>query len=399
MTTSFVGREHELAVLDAGIESARSGVPQIFLVEGRAGMGKTALLSAWIERINGAGAVCMVSADEFEVDLPFGVIAQLVASPSRPWGDPFAAGADLLQFLGEEASGGPVVLVIDDAHLVDDSSLRAVTFALRRLRADPVVAVLSVRADEVGRLADGVRRLVEDRAERVSLAGLTEAEVGDLAESMGCGPLSRTAATRLRAHTAGSPLHLRGLMNELPAEALQAARGPLPAPRSFALLVLTSLAATSLSAQQVARAVAVLGDRTTLSRIAAVAELADPGPALEELQAARILHLDSGPGGWLVKWEHPLVRAAVYDDLGPATRSRLHRRAAEQVGGDPALAHQVAASTGPTRTWPTGWTPARHCRGWPATCRPLPTCCSTPRGSATPARLRTGGCWTRSNCC
>jgi DNA-binding CsgD family transcriptional regulator len=346
MTTSFVGREHELAELEAGLESARSGVPQILLLEGRPGIGKTALLSAWIERITDA-RVCMVSANEFEVDLPFGVLTQLIASPSPTWRDPFAAGVDLLHFLGEQTTERPIALVIDDAHLADDSSLRAVTFALRRLRRDPVVAVLSVRTDQVGHLADGLRRLVEDRADQLSLAGLTETEVNDLAVSMGCGPLSRAAATRLRVHTAGSPLHLRALMTELPTEELQFTSGPLPAPRSFAMLVLSSLAVTSQSAQQVARAVSVLGDRSTLVEIAAVAELADAGPALEELHKARILRLYSGRDGWRVEWEHPLVGAAVYDDLGPTTRARLHRRAAEHLGSGRALAHLVAASTGP----------------------------------------------------
>ena len=361
-------------------------------------MGKTALLSAWIERINGAG-VYMVSADEFEVDLPFGVLEQLICPPSTTWQDPFAAGADLLHFLGEQAAGRPIVLVVDDAHLADDSSLRALTFALRRLRADSVVTVLSVRTDQVGRLADGLRRLLEDRAERVCLTGLTDPEVGDLAVSMGCGPLSQPAAARLRAHTAGSPLHLRALMRELPTEELRAARGPLPAPGSFALLVLSSLAGTSQSAQHVARAVSVLGERTTLSAIAAVAELADPAPALEELHDTGILRVHSGPEGWQVSWNHPLVGAAVYDDLGPATRSRLHRRAAEQVGGGRALAHLVAASTGPDPDLADRLDAHAAKQRLAGRLQSAAETLLDAPGSATPARSPGGGCWTRWSCC
>jgi hypothetical protein len=116
------------------------------------------------------------------------------------------------------------------------------------LRSDPVLAVLTVRTDEVGRVPAGLLRLADVRGERITLSGLTPAEVRELAVTLGCGPLSQPAAARLRDHTAGSPLHLRALMAELTAEELQAARGSLPAPHSFAMLVLSSLAGHSAHA-------------------------------------------------------------------------------------------------------------------------------------------------------
>jgi ATP/maltotriose-dependent transcriptional regulator MalT len=344
-TKGFVGRDHERAMLDAGLVSAASGSPWIVLIEGDAGMGKSALTSAWIKTVRDA-QVLTVSADDAETDLPFGLLGLLVRPPEPQWSDPFAAGAQLLQLLGDRAAEAPLVLVIDDAHLADPASLGAVTFALRRLRRDSVAAVLTARTGGVGRLPDGLMRVVDARGERVRLGGLTGAEVRDLADALGCGPLSQAAAARLRSHTGGSPLHLRALMSELSAEELRAAHGDLPAPQSFALLVMSSVAMTSHPAQEAARAMAVLGDRAALSEVEAVAELNDAAAALEELQTAEILALRAGSDGWQVRWSHPLVRAAVYDDLGPATRARLHRRAADLLGGEQALAHLVAASTG-----------------------------------------------------
>ena len=345
-TKDFVGRSHECRVLDAGLASASSGRPWTVLIEGDAGMGKSALTSAWIETVRGA-QVLTVSADEAETDLPFGLLGLLVRPPEPPWSDPFAAGAQLLRHLGERSAETPLILVVDDAHLADPASLRAVTFALRRLRCDRVSAVLTARTGRVGRLPDGLMRLVDEHGERMPLAGLTESEVRDLADVLGCGPLSQPSAARLRIHTGGSPLHLRALMTELSVAELQAGHGPLPAPQSFALLVMSSVAMTSNPAQEAARAMAVLGDRAALSEVEAVAELTDVPQPLEELRKAEILTLRAGRDGWQVRWSHPLVRAAVYDDLGPATRTRLHNRAADLLGGEQALKHLVAASTGP----------------------------------------------------
>jgi hypothetical protein len=150
-------------------------------------------------------------------------------------------------------------------------------------------------------LPAGLLRLVEQRGQRMTLSGLTEPEVIDLAAQMGAGALSRPAAARLRRHTEGSPLHLRALMSEPTAEQLQAADGPLPAPHSFALQVLSALAAVSPTAQPVARVVAVLGDRAALAEAAQVAGLTDAAQPLEELQGTGTLRLHPESGGWRVR--------------------------------------------------------------------------------------------------
>src|SRR5688572_30288531 len=98
MTTSFVGRRHELGILDACLDSARAGIPRTTLVEGAPGLGKSALVAAFVES-HGDAMPLVVTGDETETDLDFGLVNQLIATDASTWLDHFSAGADLLQLL------------------------------------------------------------------------------------------------------------------------------------------------------------------------------------------------------------------------------------------------------------------------------------------------------------
>ena len=127
-------------------------------------------------------------------------------------------------------------------------------------------------------------------------------------------------------------------------------RDPLPAPSSYALLVTGTLASHSEDAQRLARAAALLPEGSVVDLVAGVADVEHPQQALEDLsRAPAILISTDGPRGWTVRFPHPLVRAAVYDDTGPHAQATLHARAGELLTGDAALNHLVAASNGPRR--------------------------------------------------
>ena len=126
-------------------------------------------------------------------------------------------------------------------------------------------------------------------------------------------------------------------------------QAPLPAPRSYSLLVLARLARCGESAQRLVGAASVLGLPASLRLAAQLADITGPLPALEEALGAGLLCEESGSGqGPVAKFPHPLIRAAVYQDLGPTRRARLHRRAAGLVNDDlSALQHRLDAAIGP----------------------------------------------------
>ena len=149
---AFVGRHSELRILGDRLAAAGQGHPQVVYVEGEAGGGKTTLLSVFLGSLPNA-VVLQAGGDEAETPLSYGVIDQLQpGAVTDPATDPMAAGAWLLDLLDRRQSGGQVVvLAIDDLQWADRPSLRAVLFALRRLRADKVLVVLSTRAGRTGR--------------------------------------------------------------------------------------------------------------------------------------------------------------------------------------------------------------------------------------------------------
>lgn len=121
--------------------------------------------------------------------------------------------------------------------------------------------------------------------------------------------------------------------------------GELPVPRSFALLVLSRLASCPLGTRALVAGAAVHGQRSSLAVAASIADVDDIAAATDEACTAGILDRRAAHNGAAV-FTHPLVRAAIYEDLSLATRTGLHRAVAEHETGSVALRHRVAASVG-----------------------------------------------------
>ena len=366
---SIVGREDEVARLRAARDAARAGHPTVVLVLGEPGVGKSSLLSAALgdggdpatSSMPAPTSAVMVTAsgDEAEVDLDYGILDQLrrgfpvppeqrhLAEPAQRGADPHRVGAGLLRLIDVAQLGRLLVVVVDDAQWADRPSLEALTFGARRLRpADTVLLAVACRADAVGQLPSGLVKLAEESGHLVGLAPLDAAAVGELAQRRYGRPLPAAAAARLRRHAGGNPLHTRTLLDELPYEAL-VRPGDLPAPRSYAGLVLTRLAGCGPDAQSLLTALAVLGTRVRLAEAAAVAGVTDPLPAAEELTARDLARLDETTTGWDLAFPHGLVHASVAADLSPSRRVALHAAAARVTTGDDALRHRLAAAHGP----------------------------------------------------
>jgi DNA-binding CsgD family transcriptional regulator len=358
--TVFVGRQAELALVSEAVDAARDARPQLVVIEGEAGIGKTAFLRR-CQSIADGFVVLEAGGEESEVGLDRGVVSQLIArAPGlRPAAggaidaagsasNPFAVGAELLSLLGSLQDDGPVLLVLDDAHWIDPPSAAALLFALRRLYADRVCALIATRPGGDWRGGPGWSRFLDDgeRARRIRLGGLDEHEVRSFVGSLVSTPVSRTAAERLREHTDGHPLYIRALVDELPAQSLNSEHGPLPAPHSFAATVMARLATVTPAARDLAAAAAVSGPRCRADRALAAAGLGSSLEPLDELRAAGVLILVPGRLPAEISFVHPLTRAAVYDDLSPSGRRGLHLALAQLTDGAESLGHRVAAGHG-----------------------------------------------------
>ena len=350
----LVGRAGELARLRERLGRAAGGQPCVALVTGPEGIGKTALVAKLAREASGAHRVVAAAGDEAEACLPFAALEQLAgrlggpgagAAPAQAT-DAAGAGAELLRLLA--AADGPLLLVLDDAQWADGPSLAAITYAMRRVFADPVMLVVACRDGAVGRLPGGLLRLARgERGLELALEGLRAHALAELASRLGGELPSPRAAARLREHTGGNPKHAAELLRELEPGALDRTDLPLPAPRGSRDAVLALLAGLSAPARELAAAAAVLGRRAPLRSAARMAGLDDPLPALQEAVDAGLLELVDRPGGHDLAFRAQLARGAVYHDLGPARRAALHAAAAGLTAGGAALAHRAAAALVP----------------------------------------------------
>lgn len=340
-----------MAQLAALAARAAAGEPAVVVVVGEGGIGKSSLLRQFRAAAD-AGRELDAGGDEAEVDLDYAVADGLLGdagwSRNGHGGTTMTAaavGARLLAAMTDEPDRLTLVTV-DDAHWADQPSLRALTFAARRLRpGDRCLLVVATRPEGVARLPESLRKLADDGGTRIVVEGLTAPELDALASARGR-RLSHDAVDRLYQATMGSPLHASALLDEL-ADTDLSRPGPLPPPAAFHTLVMGKVAACSPPAEALLAAAAVLGDRGQLAHLVALAgtDLDDPVAALDDVVAAGLLVVPPDEG--TVQFAHPLVRAAVYHELTPGRRATLHRRAATITdSGLTSMRHALAGVVG-----------------------------------------------------
>ncbi len=357
----FVGRAAEMGALRAELNTVRSGTPRVLVVQGDAGIGKTQLLEQFLAGETDL-TVLRATGEPWEAFVAFGVVdqimrvagvstARLLISRDRsfPPEEPVGVGAWMLDVLKEMEQKAPVAVVVDDAHWADMDSLRALLFAARRLVDERVLVVFGQRTEDEQRLPEGLRRLAGGRTgATLDLQPLPASEVQQLAAALGVRGFSSRAAQRLHAHTGGNALYLTTMLAELPEKQWRTWSPSLPAPRAFATQVLRRLDATSRPTRGLVEAVAVLGNTAPVAAAATLAGVSDLFGALDEASAVGLLQVREEFGIREVGFPHPLVQAAVYEQLGPLRRMQLHSAAAEFVEDEGALLrHRVLAATPP----------------------------------------------------
>jgi DNA-binding CsgD family transcriptional regulator len=363
-STRLFGRDRECTVLLRQLDEARARHGGALVLCGEAGCGKTALLRYARDQATGF-RVARVAGVQSEMELPYAGLHQLCAPlldhlerlppPQRnalevTFGlreeaaapDRFLTGLAVLTLLADAADEQNLLCVVDDAQWLDRASLEVLTFAVRRLVAEPIVVVLALREGPDGHL------------DLTDLPTLTVLPLGDgdarrVLQSTMHGRLDEQVQQRIVAEARGNPLALMELPLALtPAELAggfavpDLRRTSLPVERTF----LRRLQALSEDSQLLVLAAAAepVGDVQVLMRAADA--LGVDVDALGPVQAEGLLEV-----GARVRFRHPLVRSTVYQAASPEARRRVHRALAAatdaETNADRRAWHRAQAADGP----------------------------------------------------
>ncbi len=377
---ALLERDAALARIDQRQRDAIAGRGSLLLLQGPAGIGKTRLVLAagWHGRELGLTTLS-ARGSELERDFAYGLVRQLFEAPvvaaSPPERAEFLAGAagHAARLFGLPAARddpadalldpsfailhglywlsanlgrrSPLLLCVDDVHWADQASLRFLHYLGRRLQELPITVVAATRP---ARSADGSPLLAalaaDPSAEVLELAPLSQRAVAELMRLAFGTEVEPALAAACHEATGGVPFLVRELVRAIAEERIE----PTPAacsrvaglaPRAVSYSVVQRLNRLSVSARQLARATAVLGEADL--RLAARLAEVDPGTAAtaaDELAAAGMLE-----EGRPLRFVHPIVRAAAEADLPPGERAGLHAAAAGCLAKEGASPHRIAA--------------------------------------------------------
>ncbi|WP_414638408.1 helix-turn-helix transcriptional regulator [Actinophytocola sp.] len=383
----LVARDREMSRLRAAFDQAAAGTPAAVLISGDAGVGKTRLTEelAALARAKDALALTGRCLDAGETGLPYlpfveamsevpdreravrahPALARLLPDAVLPSGEQAGGGppgvAAVVAGVGARTTGraeqdvgqlqlfdavyalltdlaaeSPVVLVLEDLHWADASTRRLLAFLVSRLREQRLLIVATYRSDDLHRrhplrplLAELVRL---PATERLELTPFDEADsrrfVTALAEELLPEDAMRTVAGRSEG-------------NAFFAEELLAAytEDGESMPATLVDVLLARVERLSEQAQRVVRVASVAGRRVRHATLAEVAELSDT--ELEEALREAVQHHvlvamqeeRSGIPTEVYAFRHALLREAVYGDLLPGERVRLHSAYARRLAG------------------------------------------------------------------
>jgi DNA-binding CsgD family transcriptional regulator len=381
LDTPLFERRQELALIEAAIAESSLGRGRFVVVEGPAGIGKTALLRAARTAAADQGMRVLRSRGaELEREFAFGVVRQLfepalaeaseleradllqsgagtaaallglpgtsaaTGGSSTPIDPSFAILHGLYWLCANLAAAGSLCLLVDDAHWADAPSLRYLAFLVTRLEELDVALVLATRPRGAGTEADLLATLTTDpSAEVIRLPPLTGTAVAQLVErELDQIPDPVFVEACLRA-TRGTPFLLRALVGAVVEEGIaptaEAAREvEIIGARTVGRSIWLRLGRLPEHASRLARALAIL-EHSDLFQAAQLAGLdeSEAGDAAELLTVAGIL--DTGRP---LTFVHPIVRSALYADLTGVERTRGHRRAARLLADQPGTRERVA---------------------------------------------------------
>jgi DNA-binding SARP family transcriptional activator len=374
---TLVGRDAELSALLDLLDDADAGVPRSAMLIGEPGIGKTRLTEEFAARAADRGFGVHTGRCTSDEGAPplwpwvsvLGSLAEAPAGagppdpiallePDRPGSgggtDRFAQFEAVAQDVARTVLNRPHLLVFDDLHWADPSTLSLLRHVTERIDRGRLVIVATRRSHPAptGALADYAETLARRNALRLDLSGLAAADVGTLAAA-GRADLPPELAARLRDRTGGNPFFVL--------ELLRAGPGVDAVPAAVGDVITARVGRLPADTQRLLRACATLGRGVDPDLLARVERL-DVDDALDALEPA----VDAGllvvtPAGEL-RFAHALVRDAVEAADSPLRRHRRHAVAAralhERAGSGRNLA-EIA------RHWLRAG-PAHAAQAWPA---------------------------------
>jgi DNA-binding CsgD family transcriptional regulator/tetratricopeptide (TPR) repeat protein len=371
VSDGFVGRGVELAQLLAALERADRGTPQVVLLAGDAGVGKTRLLSRFIDRVKQGGGCVLASGcvELGDIGLAYLPIVDALAGLAEQ-----ATDAELLAEVAATTPGlgrllpgigvvrpaavvevgdgmeqlwlfeavrtllvrrserSPVVVVVEDLHWADRATRDLISYLARTLRSARVLLVGSYRSDGLDRrhplrlLVAELRRL--PAVEQLDVSPLGREEVAEQLDALSGGPLPLDWVERIYRRCEGNPFYAEQL--------LVAGAGPreVALPSTLGELLLVRVEALSQQAQNVVRTVSVAGHAVSHDRLARLTGRLEPDleGAMREAVHAGVLIVDRESDVYRLR--HALLREAVYGDLVPGERVRLHAAYARLLADD-----------------------------------------------------------------
>jgi predicted ATPase/DNA-binding CsgD family transcriptional regulator len=373
---ALLERELELTQLGDALVKTQQGRGQVVLIEAPGGLGKTSLLNAACETAAAAGFVCLrARASELERDFAYGCVRQLLEpvvarTPQAERGRLFQGAAALSKplfaaaefpepssadnafsvlhglywLLNNMADEGPLALAVDDIHWADLESVRLLNYLTPRVDGLALAVLGSFRSEEdLG--ADVVRLVAAPETIVVRPRPLSSAATMALCERrLGAGVAPEFAAA-CREATGGNPFFLEALLHEVRERGLAPASDDAASvlgigPSAVAEALLLRLSGRPAAATTLVRAVAVMGDGASVADAARLAELSQG----EATRAADLLsELEILKHGERLEFAHPIVREAVYADMGAHERAKAHARAAGILTRSGASEERVAA--------------------------------------------------------
>jgi tetratricopeptide (TPR) repeat protein len=348
----IVGRTDVLAAFEHAVGQLRAAGGRVLFVAGEPGIGKTSVLQAAATRARDDGAVVRwATCPEDDAAPPYWPLTQLLEHPAD---ERLAAaitqltqidesGSDVRHRFGlmQEVAGAlrrvaqdtPQVLIVDDLHWADRSTLRLLTFLVRQLGTAPILISGGYRDTDLGPDHPLLDLLGEAGAagQTLTLEGLTAPEVADLARRAGVAEPSAADAEHLREHTGGNPFFVLNAARLVLAESRSSGGDlQLNLPAGVRAVLERRLARLSQPCHALLRTAAAVGAQFDVALVAAVSGLSTVvtdqllGEAVEARLATRL------PGGEYA-FAHALVRATAYEQITPAQKHTLHGEAADAV--------------------------------------------------------------------